>query len=159
MAEEYTVEQRERRRALLVCAGNPVHSVPGGDLAEALDDLDLLVVIDLYRNETADHADYLLPAADMLERSDYPVAWANLQPTPHVQWTPAVVPPMAERRVEWEIFSDLAHACGAPLVGRTVLNLPGRVNTLLGRLPGEQRITPDRLLALLLRCVRRTTRP
>lgn len=165
LADEITVDHPERIRALFVSAGNPAHSVPGGALPTALDELDLLVCIDLYRNETGAHADYLLPAADMLERSDYPVSWANLQPTPHVQWTPAVVPPRAERRVEWEIWQDLAVACGAPRLGATVLHLPARWNRLLGSLPaplgerwGERaRLTPDRLLALLLRWGRRTT--
>ena len=165
LADEIGVDHPERIRALFVSAGNPAHSVPGGDLGPALDGLDLLVSIDLYRNETGAHADYLLPAADMLERSDYPVSWANLQPDPHVQWTPAVVPPRAERRVEWQIWEDLAVACGAPALGATVLNLPARWNRVLDRLPGgvggavagRARITPDLPLAALLRWGRRTT--
>ncbi|MEZ5142667.1 MAG: molybdopterin dinucleotide binding domain-containing protein [Acidimicrobiales bacterium] len=142
---------------MFVSAGNPVLSVPGAELSDALDELDLLVCIDLYRNETAEHADYLLPAADMLERSDYPVAWANLQPTPHVQWTDAVVVPTGERRVEWEIFCDLAVACGASPIGPTATNVLPRLNAVLARLPGGRRFTPDHLLALLLRWGRRTT--
>ncbi len=151
LADEITIDHPDRIRALFVGAGNPAHSVPGPALADALDDLDLLVVIDLYANETAAHADYLLPATDMLERSDYPIAWANLQPTPFAQFTDAVVPPAYERRPEWQIFADLAVACGASPVGRSLANAVPRVNALLERVPGGRPVTPDTLLALLFR--------
>ena len=152
LAEEITVDHPERIRALFVSAGNPLHSVPGTELNAALGELDLVVGIDLYRNETIERfGHYVLPATDMLERSDFPVAWANLQPTPHVQWTAPVVAPAYERRAEWEIFSDLAVACGASPLGGTACNALPRLNALLARLPGERRITPDTVLALLLR--------
>ncbi len=150
LAEEITTDHPERIRALFVSAGNPLHSVPGGELAEALDHLDLLVSIDIYVSETGARADYVLPATDMLERSDYPVAWAGLQVTEHAQWTPAVVAPAAERRPEWQIFSDLAVACGAPALGSSVCNTLPRVNRWLAR-RGRRQITPDTFLALLLR--------
>jgi len=140
-----------RIRALFVSAGNPVHSMPNGSaLAKALDKLDLLVSIDIYRNETSAYADYLLPATDMLERSDYPASHAMLQVTPHVQYTPAMVEPKHERRHEWRIFSDLAIACGAKPWGG-LGNLLPRVNQVLAHLPGNVELTPDHLLALLLR--------
>lgn len=157
LAEEITAEHPERIRALFVSAGNPVHSVPGGELDDAFGELDLLVCIDLYRSETGARADYVLPATDMLERSDFPVAWANLQPSPHAQWTPAVVAPIGDRRPEWEIFSDLAEACGSSLTGPTLCNALPRLNRLLARLPGDRRVTPDLLLAGLLRWGRTTT--
>ncbi len=117
LADEITTEHPDRVRALFVTAGNPVHSVPGGALADALPRLDLLVSVDLYRNETAAYADYVLPATDMLERSDFPASHQSLQIVPHAQWTPAVVEPLAERRTEWQIFSDLALASGRAPVG------------------------------------------
>jgi formate dehydrogenase len=140
-----------RIRALFVSAGNPVHSMPGGNaLARALEKLSLLVSIDIYRNETSAYADYLLPATDMLERSDYPASHAMLQVTPHAQYTPAMVRPKYERREEWRIFSDLALACGARPWGK-VGNLLPHLNRLLARLPGNVELTPDHLLALLMR--------
>ena len=161
LAGEITTDHPQRVRALFVTAGNPVHSVPGGGrhLAAALDRLDLVVSVDLYRNETAAHADYVLPATDMLERSDVNVTHQVLQVVPHAQWTPAVVPPAHERREEWRIFSDLAVACGAPAFGPTAANLLPRLNRVLRRLPGRPELTPERLLALLLRWGRRTSLP
>ncbi|MEM7437563.1 MAG: molybdopterin dinucleotide binding domain-containing protein, partial [Myxococcota bacterium] len=140
-----------RIRALFVSAGNPVHSMPdGAALVRAFDKLSLLVSIDIYRNETSAYADYLLPATDMLERSDYPASHAMLQVTPHAQYTPAMVKPKYERREEWRIFSDLAVACGAKPWGKVGNVLP-RINRLLSRLPGDLELTPDHVLALLMR--------
>lgn len=39
-------------------------------LLEAFKQLDLMVVVDIYRNATAEYADYVLPAVDWLERED-----------------------------------------------------------------------------------------
>ncbi len=157
LASEITTDHPDRVRALVVTGGNPVHSVPGGNLAEALPRLDLLVSVDLYRNETAAYADYVLPATDMLERSDFPASHQPLQLVPHAQWTPAVVAPLAERRTEWRIFSDLALAAGVPPWGTTPARLVPWVNRALARLPGSPRLGPDHLVALLLRWGRRTT--
>jgi anaerobic selenocysteine-containing dehydrogenase len=144
-------EDPRRIRALFVSAGNPVHSMPNGAaLAQAFEKLSLLVSIDIYRNETSAYADYLLPATDMLERSDYPASHSMLQVTPHAQYTPAIVRPKYERREEWRIFSDLALACGAKPWGKVGNVLP-RINRLLARLPGELELTPDHVLALLMR--------
>jgi formate dehydrogenase len=128
----------------------------GAALAEAFDALSLLVCIDIYPNETSAHADYLLPATDMLERSDYPASHAMLQVTPHVQYTEAVVRPKYERREEWRIFADLALACGAKPWGKLGNVLP-HVNRLLARLPGNVELTPDDMLALMLRWGGKTT--
>ena len=157
LAGEITTDHPDRVRALFVTAGNPVHSVPGHDLREALPHLDLLVSVDIFRNETAAHADYVLPATDMLERSDFPASHQSLQVVPHAQWTPAVVEPLGERRTEWQIFSDLAIASGVRPWGTTAAHALPRLNRLLARLPRSPQVGADQLLALLLRWGRRTT--
>ncbi len=161
LADEITTDHPDRIRALFVTAGNPVHSVPGGSrrLADAMRQLDLVVSIDIHRNETAALADYVLPATDMLERSDFTITHLVLQVVPHAQWTPAVVAPAHERREEWRIFSDLAEASGVPILGPTAANAVPRLNRLLRRLPGRPELTPDRIIALLLRWGRRTSMP
>ena len=157
LADEITTDHPDRVRALFVTAGNPVHSVPGGRLAAALPRLDLMVSIDVYRNETAAHADYVLPATDMLERSDFPASHQSLQVVPHAQWTPAVVPPLGERRTEWRIFSDLALASGVRPWGTTAAHLLPGLNRLLARLPRRPQVGIDALLAVLLRWGRHTS--
>jgi anaerobic selenocysteine-containing dehydrogenase len=67
-------------RALIVCGGNPANTNPNAPkVAEALTGLDLLVVRDLFMTETAALADYVLPAASFLERSE-------LHIYSHYQW-------------------------------------------------------------------------
>ena len=66
-----------------------------------------MVGIDLYVNETLAHCDYVLPAATMYERDDFPLPFQTLQPTPFRQATEAVVAPAGQARAEWEIIDDL----------------------------------------------------
>lgn len=151
LADEILIDHPERIRALFVSAGNPRHSIPGNRLDRAFEKLDLLVCIDIYRSETAEYADYLLPATDMLERSDFPISHLNFQVEPHAQYTAAVVKPKFERKPEWWIFTELALASGASFWGATLMNGLGRVLQLYNRVPGLPAYQPDHLLALLLK--------
>lgn len=102
-------------RALIVVSGNPVLSIPGEDrLREAFDRLDLLVSIDIYPSATTEHADYILPGVDMLERRDINLVNNGFQPQPFAQYTDAVVRPAAERQEEWRIIAALEQAMGLP---------------------------------------------
>ena len=143
MAPEIETPGPGRLRALIVTAGNPVQSVPdGAALARALGKLDLLVSIDLYVNETARHADYVLPAATWLEREDVPAAFQQFFYRPFIQHTEAVVPPRGEAREEWEIFDALARELGVVPASVGALRLAGRA----GLRPG-----PRRMIDLMLR--------
>lgn len=105
-------------RGLFVTAGNPLLSCPNGARMErALGALDLLVSIDLFRNETGNLAHYVLPATSFLERGDVPLGMGGYQPQPYGQWAEPVVPPLGEAKDEWWIFGELARACDAPLRG------------------------------------------
>jgi anaerobic selenocysteine-containing dehydrogenase len=109
MAKEITTNGPGQIKALLVSAGNPVLSVPNGqELEAALEQLELMVGIDLYVNETTAHCDYVLPAATMYERDDFPLVFQTVQTTPFRQATEAVVAPAGEARPEWEIIDELA---------------------------------------------------
>ena len=100
-------------RAMIVVAGNPVLSVGGEErMRRALEGLELLVTVDLYRNATGELADYVLPAADMLERPDINICGLGMQHQPFVQYTDRVVAPREERREEWWIFARLEQAMG-----------------------------------------------
>ncbi len=116
MADEITTPGEGQLRALFVLAGNPVlSSVDGPGLAAALEQLDLMVALDLYVNETNRHADYVLPATTWLEREDVPFAIVASSPWPHVQHTPAVLEPAGEARAEWEVFDEIARRAGISL--------------------------------------------
>lgn len=162
MAKEIRQEGPGRLRAMFVSAGNPVLSVPNGpELAGALGELDLLVSLDLYVNETNKHADYVLPTTTWLEREDLPVALLSLFATPFVQFTEAVVPAYGEARPEWRIIEDLCDRLGvAPFVPTRLLS-PGPVPAAVGRTAGRvlaaarrrlpAALTPEVVLDLALR--------
>ena len=100
-------------RALVICAGNPVLSMGGEErLQAALAQLELLVIIDLYPNASAEHAHYLLPATDAFEREDVNSIALGLQHRPSVQYTEAVVAPRADRRHERWMLQALAARMG-----------------------------------------------
>jgi len=110
---DYISDPQEPIRALFVSSGNPVLSIPGEQrIRQALGQLDLLVCVDIYRNATAEYADYVLPAAGQFEREDINITGLGLQYQPSVQFTPAVVPPAFERKPDWWIYEALCRAMG-----------------------------------------------
>lgn len=151
LPDDILCDNENHIRALFISAGNPVHSTPHPNWHQAMEQLELVVSVDLYINETAArYADYVLPATDMLERSDFPLSHIPLQAEPYAQYTKAVVKPLFDRREEWAIFSDLLLAIGAPMLSDKPLLLLARANALLQRLPGNLRFTPDHILKILL---------
>ena len=110
---DFILDAENPVRAMIVVAGNPVLSIGGeARLREAFDKLELVICIDLYRNATGEYAHYLLPSTDALERADVNITGLGLQHRPYVQFTPAVVPPRAERREEWWTFAKLSQQMG-----------------------------------------------
>lgn len=100
-------------RAMIVMSGNPVLSIAGQDrLRKAFEQLELLVVIDLYPNATSEFAHVVLPATDMYERDDLNIVNIGTSALPFAQYTPAVVDPVAERRPEWWIAHRLLQELG-----------------------------------------------
>ena len=71
-------------------------------LARALDQLDFMVSLDIYLNETTRHADVILPAASPLERSHYDVAYYQFSIRNIANYSPPVFPLGDGRRPEWQ---------------------------------------------------------
>ncbi len=72
LAEDILSDAPDRIRALVVVAGNPVITFPNtAKIEKALERLDLLVCIDIYRSDTGAFADYNLPAATMYEKGTF----------------------------------------------------------------------------------------
>ncbi|MEZ5550764.1 MAG: molybdopterin-dependent oxidoreductase [Pseudomonadales bacterium] len=130
---DYILDDPDPLRALFVSSGNPVLSIAGEQrMREALESLDLLVCVDIYRNATAEHADYVLPAAGAFEREDINITGLGMQFKPSVQYTEAVVPPAYERRPDWWIYESLCKAMGfTSLLDEAEPNLWGRVDAML----------------------------
>ena len=73
MAEEIEAESAgdARMRGFITIMGNPVLSSPNGErLAAALEELDFMVSLDIYLNETTRHADLILPSTVQLEHEN-----------------------------------------------------------------------------------------
>ncbi|HRY08776.1 MAG: molybdopterin-dependent oxidoreductase [Actinobacteria bacterium] len=69
IADEVLTEHPARYRAMIVESSNPAHSLAeSARMREALDALDLCVVIDVAMTETARHADYVLPTPTQFEK-------------------------------------------------------------------------------------------
>ncbi len=143
MAEEIETPGEGQLRALFVSAGNPVLSVPDGDrLERALGELELMVSIDLYVNETNAHADYVLPATTFYERDDFPLPFLAFHVPPFVHYTERVVEPAGEAREEWWTIDQIARRIGIAPYPVPSLRLLAKLGI---------RITPQRLIDLLLR--------
>lgn len=69
LADEIETPGEGQVRALVTVAGNPVSSAPNGArLNRAVEQLDAMVSIDFYINETTRHADIILPPVSQLQR-------------------------------------------------------------------------------------------
>ncbi len=162
MADEILTPGQGQVRALFCLSGNPLLTVPNsnGRLEKALKALELLVVIDIFRNETANHAHYILPGSSALQRPDLPFVFQSLmgvQPVPYVQFTDALLPLEDEQRDETMILLQLARACGSTLFGSRFASGFFNAWSRLGSLPGIGRrigLTPERFLGLMARAFR-----
>jgi anaerobic selenocysteine-containing dehydrogenase len=124
LADEILTEGPGKLRALFVTGGNPLITMANaGRLKKAFSSLELLVTVDLFRNETGELAHYVLPATSPLERADLPFIFPlmlGLQARPYLQATRALVPPAGEARDEASIYLDLCRAAGVGLFGSRV---------------------------------------
>ncbi|MFK8049421.1 MAG: molybdopterin-dependent oxidoreductase [Halioglobus sp.] len=114
-------------RGLFVEASNPMLAVPnpGNRLEQALADLELLVSIDWFRNETGNLAHYILPATTWMERPGMPYAlqsFVGCTPTPYLYASDKVLDPPPGVREEWWIYTRLADMFGVTLMGNRVLS-------------------------------------
>ncbi|HSL72929.1 MAG TPA: molybdopterin oxidoreductase family protein [Ilumatobacteraceae bacterium] len=108
LAEEITTPGDGQIRALVTLAGNPVLSTPHStQLAAALDDLEFMVSIDLYLNETTSHADVVLPPPSQLQRSHYDLLLLQFAVRNVANYSPPVLPLEEGQPDEWEIIAKL----------------------------------------------------
>ncbi len=143
LAEDILAPGPDRLRALVVMAGNPVLSTPNGrQLERALGELELMVSIDCYLNETSRHADFILPPVSPLCRSQYDVALSLLAVRDVAKWSPPVFAPPADGRDDWQILIGLAER----IQKKRPLDLRRRLE-----LAAWKRLGPDGVLDLLLR--------
>jgi anaerobic selenocysteine-containing dehydrogenase len=111
MAEEIETPGDGQIKALFVLAGNPVLSSPNGRrLDAALAELELFVSIDIYRNETARRAHYILPPAGPLETDHYGMFLLPIAVRNFAKYSPPIFEKDDETLADWEILRRLAGA-------------------------------------------------
>ena len=154
LADEILTPGDDQLRAMLVTGGNPLLTMANSArLEEAFKDLDLLVVTDIYLNETASLAHYVLPATSPLERADLPFVFPlflGLQAKPYISATDAVVEAPGLARDEATIYTDLATASGIGIFGSGVAQFFFRAMARVNSLGRKKRSLPIRLLLNLL---------
>ncbi|MGB3622436.1 MAG: molybdopterin-dependent oxidoreductase [Ketobacter sp.] len=108
LADEMLTPGKGQIRAMVTCAGNPVLSLPNGKKVEkALGNLDFMVSIDFYLNETTQHADIILPPTGPLEHGHYDLALNMVTVRNTAKYSPALYKPMPDSRHDWQIFNEL----------------------------------------------------
>jgi anaerobic selenocysteine-containing dehydrogenase len=140
LADEITTPGAGQVRGMLIFAGNPVLSTPGGArLEKALTTLEWCVAVDMYVTETTRHADVILPPVSTLERSDIDVVMPLVSVRNHIRYSPAAVPKPKDGREDWQILTALTSRLGRG-VGR-------RAEAAVASLPSAF-TTPERIIDL-----------
>jgi len=169
LADDILEDQPGRVTAMIVEASNPLLacSNPDGRLDRAFESLDLLVSIDLFRNEVGSLAHYVLPAQTWMERPEMPYAlqsFAGASATPYMIYADPVLEPPPDVRPEWWIYLRLADALGVPLFGKKLLSTAAKLYARLafspiGRfLPGTEKLIDGMLKGAGLPGVKRMAR-
>jgi anaerobic selenocysteine-containing dehydrogenase len=118
MADEMLEAGPGQVRAFVSIAGNPVLSTPGGArLDRALAQLDFVVAVDPYLNETTRHAHVILPPAIGLETENYDVIFHHFAVRNTARYSDALFPIGSDQRYDYQIFEGLRLALtGKPSV-------------------------------------------
>ncbi|MGW4831455.1 molybdopterin oxidoreductase family protein [Amycolatopsis japonica] len=107
LADEIEMPGEGQVRALVTISGNPALSTPNSArLSEALRQLDFMVSLDVYLNETTRHADVILPGPSPMERPHYDVALYALAVRNVANWTPQTLE--TDMPQEWVTLLRLA---------------------------------------------------
>jgi anaerobic selenocysteine-containing dehydrogenase len=151
LADDILGDADDRVTALVVEASNPLLacSNPSGRLDEALAGLELLVSIDLFRNETGSLAHYVLPATTWLERPEIPYAlqsFAGCTPTPYMIYADALLEPPPGVRHEWWIYTRLADELGVTLFGNRLASVAAKLAARIAGTPLRRFVSVPHLL-------------
>ncbi len=120
LSDEILLEGDGQIRALICLGGNPVLAFPDQDKTRrAMEKLDLLVCVDLYRSATAQLADYVIAPTVTLEREEATLLTDGWYDVPYANYTTAVLPKQGDTLEEWEVYWELAQRSGL------TLDLPG----------------------------------
>jgi anaerobic selenocysteine-containing dehydrogenase len=148
LAEEIMTPGEGQIRGLLSIAGNGALSLPNGKLfEEALDQLEFMVAIDLYINETTRHADIILPAVGPFEKGHYDLFYHTYNTINWTAYNPPLFEPDAPGYTDWDIMCEVLERL---VIKRT----QNPFKKLLAKIVGgivRRWVTPELILDLGLR--------
>ena len=128
LAEEIDTPGQGQVKALITVSSNPVLSSPNGarlsaaleqmefmvsvdiylnETTLAMEQMEFMVSVDIYLNETTRHADVILPGTSPLEDSHYDVAFSQLSHRNHARYSRPVLPRTAGQPEEWQVLLRL----------------------------------------------------
>ena len=108
LAEEIDTPGDGQIKALITVGSNPVLSSPNGArLSLALEQLEFMVSLDIYLNETTRHADVILPGPSPLEDMHYDAAFNQLSYRNSARYSPPALPRHNSQPDEWETLMCL----------------------------------------------------
>jgi predicted molibdopterin-dependent oxidoreductase YjgC len=104
IAEMFHYDPNRRNRVMYIMGENPVLSNPHTDhVRKCLEEMDFVVVQDIFMTETAEYADVILPAASFAEKDG---TFTNTER--RVQRIRRAVKPRGDSKPDWEILQLLA---------------------------------------------------
>lgn len=108
LAEEMDTPGEGQVKGLITIAGNPARSAPdSARLTPALEQLEFMVSLDLYLNESTRHAHVLLPAPSPLTKPHYDLFFGHFAIRDTLTFSPPVLPLAADERPEWQTLLRL----------------------------------------------------
>lgn len=112
LAEEIDTPGEGQIKGLLTLAANPVLSAPGSErLLNALPQLECMVSLDIYINETSSHANVILPSPSLLEQPHWDVwAWPWCLTSGGHYSPPTMI--TTGRPEEWQVMARLGAIFG-----------------------------------------------
>jgi len=108
LAEEILTPGPGQIKAFVCIAGNPALSTPNSrQVDEALEQLDFMVSLDFYLNETSRHADIILPPTGPLEHEQFDLVFNLLAVRNVAKFAEPLFEHNEDTRSDWDILNGL----------------------------------------------------
>lgn len=108
MAEEIMTPGENQIRGVITVGGNPIMSTPhSAQLDAAFADVEFMVSVDIYLNETTRHADVILPSPSALEKDHFDVGLYTYAVRNVGNYSEPVLQKDSSQPDEWEIIVKL----------------------------------------------------
>jgi anaerobic selenocysteine-containing dehydrogenase len=100
-------------KSMLVVGGNPLVNWPNTNkVIKAFENLEFLLVVDMFMTDTAMLADIVLPAASDLETEDLRCAYFDHSGLPLIVKSNRVIEPVADCLEDWKIMAEIGRRMG-----------------------------------------------